>query len=132
MTSIIKCRKCGGHHFTVKCNTNEVKEVPSINKQQHNSINHISDSQSLNLNQHYKNKYITYRVKISELPNDLTENEIMKQLYDWGDIVKLKVLNHNDMSIVYIDFRYEKQADYFVKALHKTNYDHNIISVCRI
>ena len=32
----------------------------------------------------------------------------------------------------YIDFKYEPQADYFVKALHKTTFDHLLISVIRV
>lgn len=123
MTSHINCRKCGGPHFTIKCDKDKKTEI------KHNNIkyNDIKDE-----NKDKKNKYITYRVKISELPSDLTEKEMMEQLYEWGDIVRLKVLNHSDISIVFIDFKFEAQADYFVKALNKTDYDHHIISVSRI
>jgi hypothetical protein len=116
MTSHINCRKCGGPHFTIKCNKDK-KNIPVDNP----IPKYIN-----------KNKFITYRVKISELPSDLTEKEMMEQLYEWGDIIRLKVLNHSDISIVFIDFKFEDQADYFVKALNKTDYDHHIISVSRI
>ena len=131
MTSNIKCRKCGGQHFTIKCNNN--KEInKNINKDINKEINKDINKDINNNKYQHCNKLITYRVKISELPNDITENEIMEQLYEWGDIIKLKLLNYNDNSILYIDFKQEDQAEYFIRALNKTYFEHNIILVSRI
>ena len=136
MTSHIICRKCGGQHFTIKCG----QDKPEENKNKYDKPSEYKnkyDKPSEYKNKYdkpfeYKNKYETYRVKISELPNDLTENEIMEQLYEWGDILKLKVINHIDTSIAYIDFKYKDQSDYFIKALHKTDFDNHIINVISI
>ena len=160
MTSNIKCRKCGGMHFTIKCNKNNTDNlIISNNNTDNNNKNNAdnnnknnTDNNKNNINnliisnnnyynnnnnynnnkfQHY-NKLITYRVKISELPNDITENEMMAQLYEWGDIIKLKLLNYTDNSVLYIDFKKEDQANYFIKALNKTYFEYNIISVSKI
>jgi hypothetical protein len=73
-----------------------------------------------------------YKVKISYLPVNMTEYELNNLLIDWGSIGKIKLLNYDDYSNVYIDFNNEEEADYFVKALHKTPFDHEIINVEKI
>ena len=47
----------------------------------------------------------------------------MELLYGWGNIIKIKVINYPEYSIAYIDFKYKDQADYFIRALHKTYFD---------
>ena len=73
MTSHINCRKCGGPHFTIKCD----KDKKNENKDKKNNIkyNDIKHNDIKDENKDKKNKYLTYRVKISELPSDLTEKE---------------------------------------------------------
>ena len=71
-------------------------------------------------------------MKISELPSDLKELELMELLYDWGDIVYLKVINYDTNSVAFIDFKFEVHADYFIKALHKTLFEYLIISVIKL
>jgi|UniRef100_A0A6C0EE27 hypothetical protein len=145
-TNQIKCRKCGGPHFTIKCgkeinnNNNIFSNNNEINIDIENNINdninsnnkHKDNSKSLctdNKKNNFKNKI--NRVKISQLPNDITEKEIMELTYDWGNIIKIKVLNYEEHTIVYLDFKYEDQADYFIKALHKTTFEYTLISVVR-
>ena len=70
-----------------------------------------------------------YRVKIDNLPIDISDPELLELTHDWGNILKLKVLNYNDNSVAYIDFQYEDQANYFIKALHKTSFDSLILCV---
>ena len=74
----------------------------------------------------------TYRVKLAELPNDITEEELMELTCDWGHIVKLRVLNYNENSTAYIDFSTNDEADYFVKALDKTPFDSILLSAIRV
>lgn len=74
----------------------------------------------------------TYKVKISYLPFNMTEYELNNLLIDWGSIYKIKLLNYDDYSNVYIDFNNEEESDYFVKALHKTPFDQEIINVEKI
>ena len=75
---------------------------------------------------------ISYRVKVSELPNDITEDEMMELCNNWGYITKLKVINYEDTSVSYIDFNKEECADYFVEALHRTPFEHLILNVTRV
>ena len=149
MTENIKCRKCGGAHFTIKCNQNKLNidnnklnidnnnKLNIDNKINNNNINKFNNDNKINNNnnKYYKyNKYegITYRIKISEMPNDITEQELMDQLYNWGDIIKIKIINNYETSNIYIDFKYEDQADYFIKGLNKTTFDHRIIIVSKL
>ena len=127
----IKCRKCGGPHFTIKCGK-EIKPnniLNSINYDEDNT-NYSKKNSNIENNKKYNKK--TYTVKISELPYDITEKELMELTYDWGNIIKIKVLNYQENSAAYIDFKYEEQANYFVKALHKTIFEYLLINVMRV
>ena len=148
----IKCRKCGGLHFTINCgkekknnniflnnnnidnNNNNIDNNTNNYKDNYNRNNNYKDKDNsrpfyTDNNRNFKNKI--YRVKISQLPNDITEKEMMELTFDWGDIIKIKVLNYEEHTIVYIDFKYEDQSEYFIKALHKTSFEYTIISVVR-
>ncbi len=74
----------------------------------------------------------TYRVKISDLPIDMTEEEMMELTSEWGHIVRIRVLNYPESSTAYVDFGYEEEADYFVKAIDKTPFEFVIISAIRV
>ena len=41
-----------------------------------------------------------------------------------GDIAHVNIKNYNDTSIAYIEFKDEKQADYFIKAPNKTYFEY--------
>jgi hypothetical protein len=147
----LKCRKCGGPHLTIKCkgseNIDNKIETPKPKSEKQNdisqnqlvneSLKHTSEpskpkfdrEKQYNRKQTFKN---TYRVRVSELPTDISEDEMLELTHDWGHIVRLKVLAYSDSSTSYIDFGYEEEADYFVKALDKTPFDHRIISVARV
>jgi hypothetical protein len=120
MSMQITCRKCGGSHLTIKCG-----------KEPNHKKNLIEDKPIKNKHISKYNKQI-YRIKISDLPNDISEKEMMELMYNWGDITKIKVLNYPENSVVYIDFKYEIQADYFIKALHKTIFEYSIINVVKV
>jgi RNA recognition motif-containing protein len=74
----------------------------------------------------YNNKY---SVKIKDLPNDITEEEIRYNVQDWGYIIRIKVLNYETSSNVYLDFKNYDEAIYFVKAFDKTPFENMLISV---
>jgi hypothetical protein len=136
----IKCRKCGGPHFTIKCGKESKPNIflnvnDNIENNQIENVNNTINNTNNNTRLKFDNKkYIkkTFTVKISELPNDITEREIMELTYDWGNIVKIKVLNYSENSVAYIDFKFEDQADYFIKALHKTKFEYLILNVIRV
>lgn len=75
---------------------------------------------------------VTYRVKLSELPIDMTEEEMMELTTDWGHIVRIKLLVYADSSTAYIDFGYEDEADYFVEAIDKTPLEYRVLTACRV
>jgi hypothetical protein len=147
--SLIVCRKCGGDHLTIKCGKTKdekpVEEKP-VEKQEdkieNNNQEKLEDNkekleetkEKLENNKEIRryDPKVSYRVKISELPNDVTEDEMMELCNNWGYITKLKVINYEDTSVAYIDFNKEECADYFVEALHRTPFEHLILNVTRV
>ena len=75
---------------------------------------------------------VTYRVKLSELPTNMSEEELMDMTTDWGHIVRIKLLIYEESSTAYIDFGYEDEAIYFVEAIDKTSFEYKILSACRV
>jgi hypothetical protein len=70
----------------------------------------------------------TYRVKLSNLPTDTTEEEMMELTCDWGNIVRIKLLTYEESATAYIDFGYMDEATYFVEAIDKTPFDYLLLS----
>jgi hypothetical protein len=152
MENKIICRKCGGNHFTIKCGKEKtetaINETTNQNSNNESELpgkksNFISNNEPI-IKKEYKQEYRkernterrpffkkVYRVKLAELPVDMTDQELMELTYDWGHIVKLKVLNYEDTSVAYIDFGYEEEANYFVEALDKTTFDYLLLSASR-
>jgi len=62
----------------------------------------------------------------------MTNEEMMELTCDWGHIVKIRVINYLESSVAYIDFGYEEEANYFIKALDKTPFESLIISAQRV
>jgi hypothetical protein len=135
MENKIICRKCGGGHFTIKCNKNkESTEKPVAD----NVANKVTEKfNPVRKNNNFEKPKKTFfkkifRIKLSELPINMTEHEMMELTYDWGHIVKVKVLNYEESSVAYIDFGYEEEADYFIKALDKTPFELLLLSATRV
>jgi hypothetical protein len=143
-TNTIVCRKCGGPHFTIKCS----RDIDKSSIQSNESIKHslpletIKHSLPLETIKHSlpletikHNKYyskIVYRVKLSELPTDMTEEEMMELTSDWGHIVRIKVINYNENSVAYIDFGFENESKYFIEAIDKTPFESLLLSATRV
>ncbi len=132
------CRKCGGNHLTMKCGKDKVESVvekeiiPEIkeeNKELKQPRTYKNDNtKSFSKPRIYKKGY---SVKVSDLPMDITERELMELTSDWGNILKIRVNNYEQNSTAYIDFEYEDQANYFVESLDRTPFDSIIINVSR-
>jgi len=114
-------------------NNKKQEDTINNNKNNYNKIQEDKNNKKYDKNNDRK-KYFktTYKVKLSELPTNITEEEMMELTSEWGHIVRIKVLNYEESSNVYIDFGYEEEANYFVKALDKTPFDNIIISASRI
>jgi RNA recognition motif-containing protein len=129
------CRKCGGGHITVKCQQGKEPINTIITSANTNTyvntdtnVNSFYNANNYKTKREYKKNY---RVKINNLPSDITDEEMMELTSQWGHITKIKVLNYPDSSISYIDFGYEEEADYFIKALDKTPFDYTLLSVSK-
>jgi len=126
--SLIKCRKCGGPHVTLKCGkekqdlTTILDNKFSIPKQEETTNNNHKHNYTEKID---KRKIVT--VKISNLPQDITILELNELVSEWGKIGRI---NFNyDNTTCYIDFYFKDEAEYFKKAIDKTPFDNLILSV---
>jgi hypothetical protein len=146
-TSSIICRKCGGPHLTIKCGKEsnsskkslEVSEeitkenLVEVKVQEHKKVYTDFTPDDRKVHRDRKPYFkTTYRVKLSGLPEDIDEEEMMHMTCDWGHIIRLKVLNYEENSVSYIDFGYEEEADYFVEAIDKTPFEYLILTAQRV
>lgn len=131
--NIIKCRKCGGPHFTIKCgketiqdNIIQVEKIEIPKEKFRENKNRFSSN-----NDKYYPK-VTYRVKLSELPKDMYEDEMLELVSEWGHIIKLKLINYDENSVAYIDFGFEDEALYFIEAIDKTPFESLLLSATKV
>ena len=116
----IKCRKCGGNHLTIKCGK-EKKEEVIVDK-----LSQKTQEYSRNYNEK------RYKVKILNLPSNFEYNEISQFAKDWGHVLKINTKNFDTSSIAVVEFKYEREADYFIEALNNTPFEHYILKVTKI
>lgn len=163
-TKLIKCRKCGGPHLTIKCGKNNSVEKPveksveppveqpvdvnsylyklqlsidnSTTEKIDNNIvkNIVKKADNNDTDQTYKkyekSSYPTInKVKISNLPLDLTQYELTNLLEDWGHINRVTVKNYNDSTVAYVEFKFKDEVEYFIDALSGTSFEHHIIYI---
>lgn len=140
MDNKIVCRKCQGNHLTIKCG----KEGPSIiekstyTEARTTEIGHRSDKSSRphydkSERPHYDKQHKKFhKVKMSNLPTDVSEEELRNLLYEWGHVIRLKVLQYEESSTAYLEFAEEEEVDYLIKALHKTAFDNRIIDLDKL
>ena len=133
--SLIKCRKCGGPHVTLKCGKDKQdlnsildnKFTPPFIKKEDNHNHNNNYKHYHNHSEHIdKRKIVT--VRISNLPSDITVPELNNLVSEWGKIGRIN-LNNYDNTTCYIDFYFKDEADYFVKAIDKTRFDNLILNV---
>ncbi len=72
------------------------------------------------------------KVKMSNLPKDITNEELNDLLVDWGYIKYINIKQYTDDTVAYIEFKDEKQADYLIEALHNTPFDSRIIKINKL
>ena len=139
--SLIKCRKCGGPHVTLKCgkekqdlntvlNNYDIKTNDTPYHNRNNIRSH--DNNYHNMKIHDMSKRIDKRkivvIKISNLPEDITVNELNELVGEWGKIGRINISAY-DNTTCYIDFYFKDEADYFIKAIDKTPFDNLILNV---
>jgi len=142
----IKCRKCGGPHLTIKCGK-EVKEEVKVedhhinsNKEHHSNSN--KDYHSNSNKEHHSNSNKDYhsnsnkefskekdcKVRIANLPIDMTKGELYHLLEDWGHIKSLFIKENYDSTSAFVEFENSEQSKYFVEALNETPFEYRIIT----
>ena len=120
----VKCRKCGGDHFTSKCGKEKKPEVSKNNDSNHNDSNH-NDSNRNDSNHNDSKKTFdvknkkrsrfrkpfdsssnvkTFKVKINNLPHDLTLHNLNKMMVGWGRIGDIRLRQDRTTSYALIDF----------------------------
>ena len=131
MASLIKCRKCGGPHVTLKCGKEkqdleivlENKFTPKLIDNEINKYNYKTHDMSKRID---KRKIAV--VKISNLPDDITVSELQELVSEWGRIGRINISNY-DNTTCYIDFYFQDEADYFIQAIDNTHFEHSILNV---
>ena len=68
-------------------------------------------------------------IRISNLPDDITNKELIELVSEWGEIGNVNIKIYSDSVSAYIDFYNKYEADYFVEALHGTPFGNLIINV---
>ena len=128
--SLIKCRKCGGPHVTLKCGKDKQDltviletQFPPKESTYHNNNNNHVHKQGHTID---KRKIVT--VRMSNLPDDITVPELNELVCQWGKIGRINISAYENKS-GFIDFYYMDEAEYFMKALDKTPFDHLILNV---
>ena len=115
MSSLIKCRKCNGPHVTIKCGKEKIEKVEKpISNYEYSKKTYID-----------KRKIVT--VRISNLPEDITVDELTELVSEWGKIGRVNI-NTFESKSGFIDFHYISEAEYFVGAIDRTIFENLIIS----
>ena len=83
-------------------------------------------------NDHKQDRRPLHKVKMSNLPVDMSEEELYELLYEWGHVVRMRLLNYESNSTAYIEFKEKEPADYIVEALDKTPFEHIMLDVERL
>jgi RNA recognition motif-containing protein len=131
----IKCRKCGGNHLTIKCGINlEQNKIQSSEKSivSKSAPTKGSGFTQNNYSRTFDRSKKQYKVKINNLPNDITFSELSNMLKDWGHINKINIKNFSESSYAIIEFQYEDEQIYFIEALNSTPFQYQIITVEKI
>lgn len=138
MDNKLKCRKCGGEHLTIKCNKNKetknenIIEIKNIIETKNENITEFKNKEFKNENiietkNNFYNINKKNKVKISNLPIDITKEEIYYLLNEWN-VKTINIKKTNECMIAYVEFKYNIGV-YFSESLDRTIFDHQIINV---
>lgn len=146
--SKIVCRKCQGPHLTIKCGKEKENKVEEKIKIQIDEKPR-EPRRDIKEREHHQPRDQPYprrdfksskhgKVKLSNLPNNILEDDLYELLKDWGQVYKLNLVSRDNYSgqggttrstAAYIEFRAEEQADYFLKAFDNTACNNQILVV---
>tara|TARA_B110000971_G_C19990372_1_gene491666 strand:- start:457 stop:894 length:438 start_codon:yes stop_codon:yes gene_type:complete len=142
MENSLKCRKCGGKHLTIKCgnkdNVIEAKQNTVIEFKQNDNKFKQNDNKFRQNDNKFRQNYDdrekrTYnKVKISNLPFNITTDELTCLLEQWGHINRVYVKNFKENSFAIIEFKFKDELDYFIKAIDSTPFENQMIGVTEL
>ena len=139
--SLIICKKCGGPHITIKCGKESkiiepVVEIPkettfkkhdgNDNYKKYDSNKHDNYKKHDNYNKYDTSKRKIVTIKLSNLPYDMTVQELELLVKPWGHIGRVN-LNNSENKAGFIDFNFKEESDYFIEAIDRTPFDNVII-----
>jgi len=117
-------------------NSERKNDFNSERKNDYNSErrNNFNSERRNDYNSERRNDYDgkKYKVKILNLPKDFEYSEISEFAKDWGHIIRINVKNFDNNSLAVIEFKYEREANYFIEALDNTPFDYVMIKVLKI
>uniref|UniRef100_A0A6C0D9Q1 RRM domain-containing protein n=1 Tax=viral metagenome TaxID=1070528 RepID=A0A6C0D9Q1_9ZZZZ len=111
----IKCRKCGGPHLTIKCGK-KVETTEIVEKIERKPF--------------VQNK--SYKAKMSNLPTDMSYEELSELLKDWGHFNRINIRNYDSSSVAFVEFKFEDELEYFISALDNTPFESVLLNVVKI
>lgn len=114
----IKCRKCGGPHLTIKCG----KKVETIET--------IKNIEKFERKPYVPNK--SFKAKMSNLPKDMSYEELSELLKDWGHFNRINIRNYDSSSVAFVEFKFEDELEYFISALDNTPFESVLLNVIKI
>ena len=126
MASLIKCRKCGGPHVTLKCGK-EKQDLNVILEKKFDPPTPVQDKR-VHQKTHFIDKRKIVVVRLNNLPLDISVNELNELMNEWGKIGRINLNHATEYKMAFIDFYYKDEAEYFVKAIDRTPFDNLIIS----
>ena len=143
----VKCRKCGGDHFTSKCGKDKKTENNLVEEKKVTPEKKLSNFESNN-KKNFNNvktkrrtkfrKPIdssvnekTFKIKINNLPADLTLQNLNKMMLGWGRIGDIKLRRDSKTSYALIDFFDKEARDYFIEAINGTPMGFMILQVTK-
>jgi hypothetical protein len=146
MESSLKCRKCGGKHLTIKCgkeNNDDIKIKQNDNGKSKQNVDRKfkqnddgkfkqNDDGKFKQNDDDREKRKYNKVKISNLPFDITTEELTWLLENWGHVNRVYVKNFKENSFAIVEFKFKDELDYFIKALNSTPFENQIINVTEL
>lgn len=107
-----------------KKNSKKVNRVRKNNHEKKSSEKY--NSRISRPNQKNRDKQV---IRISNLPEDITNKELIDLVSEWGEIGNVNIKIYSDSVSAYIDFYNKDEADYFVEALNETPFSNLIIHV---
>jgi hypothetical protein len=127
-------KKYGGKQSTNTFNDNKSYGNKSYGNKSYGNKSYGNESYNLrnktnsarNFRKHHGEKFC---VRISNIPQDLTIRELNDLMQEWGNIGKINFNNSVEYKAAFVDFYIKDEAEYFVKALDRTNFDNLILSV---